>query len=113
MTIQFDTTQVRFNSNGLVPAIAQDSESGRVLMMAWMSAESLQETLRLGQAVYFSRSRNEIWHKGATSGNIQNVSAISADCDGDTLLLQVTARGPACHTGTNSCFDPHSIEDLA
>ncbi|MEY4553809.1 MAG: hypothetical protein RL197_236 [Actinomycetota bacterium] len=94
-----------FNDRGLIPAIAQEAGSGRVLMLAWMSRESLQKTLEEGEAVYFSRSRNELWHKGATSGNRQIVESISFDCDADALLLQVRSAGPACHTGETSCFD--------
>ena len=74
-------------------------------MLAWMSRESLQRTIEVGEAVYFSRSRNELWHKGATSGNRQIVVSISYDCDADSLLLKVKPAGPACHTGDNSCFD--------
>jgi phosphoribosyl-ATP pyrophosphohydrolase/phosphoribosyl-AMP cyclohydrolase len=94
-----------FNDRGLIPAIAQDSGSGKVLMLAWMSRESLQKTIEVGEAVYFSRSRNELWHKGANSGNRQIVESISYDCDADSLLLKVKPAGPACHTGDNSCFD--------
>lgn len=96
---------IAYNSDGLVPAIVQSSSSKRVLMMAWMSAESLQRTLELGETVFWSRSRNELWHKGATSGNVQKVNSIEIDCDGDTLLIQVTEAGPSCHNGTESCFD--------
>ena len=96
---------IAYNSDGLVPAIVQSSSSKRVLMMAWMSEESLQRTLELGETVFWSRSRNELWHKGATSGNVQIVNSIEIDCDGDTLLIQVTEAGPACHNGTESCFD--------
>jgi phosphoribosyl-ATP pyrophosphohydrolase/phosphoribosyl-AMP cyclohydrolase len=102
-TLQLDA--LVFNDRGLIPAIAQDSGSGKVLMLAWMSRESLQKTLEVGEAVYFSRSRNELWHKGATSGNRQIVESISYDCDADSLLLKVKPAGPACHTGDNSCFD--------
>jgi len=94
-----------FNDRGLIPAITQDSGSGKVLMLAWMSRESLQKTIEVGEAVYFSRSRNELWHKGSTSGNRQIVESISYDCDADSLLLQVRPIGPACHTGETSCFD--------
>ena len=96
--------QVRFNEDGLVPAIVQDAESGQVLMMAWMDAESLRRTLVLGETVFWSRSRQEYWHKGATSGNTQAVTDLRIDCDGDTLLLLVNPAGPACHTGAASCF---------
>ncbi len=94
----------KFNADGLIPAILQDAETKQVLMMAWMNAESLKLTQERGEAVFWSRSRQEIWHKGATSGNVMTVHSLTADCDQDTLLLQVTAAGPACHTGAVSCF---------
>ncbi len=94
-----------FNEQGLVPAIAQDAESGRVLMMAWMNADSLRETLETGRACYWSRSRHSLWRKGESSGNQQLVKSVSLDCDGDTLLLMVEQKGGiACHTGRESCF---------
>lgn len=96
--------QVRFNEDGLVPAIVQDAETGQVLMMAWMDDESLRRTLVLGETVFWSRSRQTYWHKGATSGNTQKVTDLRIDCDGDTLLFLVTPAGPACHTGAQSCF---------
>lgn len=89
----------------LVTAVAQDAESGRVLMVAWMDAEALQQTLATATATYYSRSRNQLWVKGATSGNTQQVSSVQLDCDGDAVLLQVHPAGPACHTGLESCFD--------
>lgn len=95
---------VRYNEAGLVPAIVQDAATRQVLMMAWMNAESLARTLDLGETVFWSRSRQELWHKGATSGNTQKVLALHVDCDGDTLLIEVEAAGPACHTGAVSCF---------
>jgi phosphoribosyl-AMP cyclohydrolase len=95
---------VRFGSDGLVPAIVQDGATGRVLMMAWMNRESLTRTIERREAVFWSRSRQALWHKGATSGNIQRVLEIQVDCDGDTLLLIVEPAGPACHTGEYSCF---------
>lgn len=99
------TDSIQFNADGLVPAIAQDAESGQVLMMAWMNAEAVQETVRTGQAVYFSRSRQQLWRKGESSGNEQIVQDIRLDCDGDTILLQVEQRGGiACHTGRAHCF---------
>lgn len=104
MTTQELLEQVKFNEAGLVPAIVQDAHSHQVLMMAWMNAESLRRTLTLGETVFWSRSRQEFWHKGATSGNTQKVIDISVDCDGDTLLIRVDAAGPACHTGAISCF---------
>ena len=96
---------VSFNENGLVAAIVQSFETKRVLMMAWMNAEALQQTTTLGETVFFSRSRQAIWHKGATSGNTQRVHSIEVDCDGDAILIQVHENGPACHNGTESCFD--------
>ena len=99
---------VTFDDRGLVPAIAQQEGTGEVLMMAWMNAESLRATLETGWATYWSRSRGELWRKGETSGHLQRVRAVHADCDGDTLLLTVDQTGPACHTGARTCFD----EDL-
>lgn len=95
---------VRYTEAGLVAAIVQDAQTQQVLMMAWMDAESLQRTLALGETVFWSRSRQEYWHKGATSGNVQKVTSLSVDCDGDVLLIQVHPAGPACHTGAISCF---------
>jgi phosphoribosyl-AMP cyclohydrolase len=99
------SANIKFNSAGLVPAIVQSVDTGRVLMLAWMNADSLAETERLGETVFFSRSRNELWHKGATSGNTQQVVKIELDCDSDALLITVREAGPACHNGTESCFD--------
>jgi len=99
-----DTIQIRFNEQGLVPAIVQDNKTGQVLMMAWMNAAALRLTQETGQAHFWSRSRSELWHKGATSGNFMNVREIWADCDADTLLLKADPAGPACHTGQRSCF---------
>jgi phosphoribosyl-ATP pyrophosphohydrolase/phosphoribosyl-AMP cyclohydrolase len=96
--------RVRWNEQGLVPAIVQDDATGQVLMLAYMSRESLARTLEIGQTVFWSRSRQELWHKGATSGNTQDVVSIHLDCDGDALLLRVRPAGPACHTGEVSCF---------
>lgn len=96
--------RVRWDANGLVPAIVQDATTKQVLMMAWMSRDSLRRTLMIGETVFWSRSRREIWHKGATSGNTQKVVGFRVDCDGDTLLFLVEAAGPACHTGETSCF---------
>ena len=97
--------RVSFNEAGLVPAIAQDSHSGAVLMLAWMNRESLGLTLQTRKATYWSRSRNELWVKGETSGHAQAVDEIRLDCDGDTVLLKVTQIGGACHTGELTCFD--------
>jgi phosphoribosyl-AMP cyclohydrolase len=96
--------QVRFNSQGLAPAIAQQHDTGELLMMAWMSRESLLQTLQSGQVCYWSRSRQKLWRKGETSGNTQTLVKCILDCDGDTLLLLVDQKGPACHTGARSCF---------
>ena len=93
-----------FNEQGLIPAIAQQQDSKEVLMMAWMNRESLEEPLSTGQVCYFSRSRQKLWRKGETSGQIQYLKEIRLDCDGDTLLLLVDQTGPACHTGRKSCF---------
>lgn len=93
-----------FDERGLLPAIAQDAETGEVLMMAWMDREALRLSQQTGEAWFWSRSRGELWHKGATSGNVLRVSGIYLDCDGDTLLLKVNPAGPACHTGERSCF---------
>lgn len=95
---------LKFDERGLIPAIVQDAINGRVLMMAWMNAESLQLTLESGEAWFWSRSRSELWRKGATSGNVLRVRELRADCDGDTLLLRAEPAGPACHTGKESCF---------
>lgn len=97
--------RIRWTADGLAPAIAQDADSGRVLMMAWMNRESLQRTVECGEAVYWSRSRQQLWHKGETSGNIQKVRSIRLDCDHDVLLLSIEQIGGiACHTGRQSCF---------
>ena len=92
-------------AGGLIPAIAQDADTGEVLMMAYMNAESYQETLETGRAVYFSRSRNKLWRKGEESGNVQEVKSLYLDCDRDTILLKIKQIGDAaCHTGHRSCF---------
>ena len=90
--------------NGLIPVIAQDFESGEVLMLAFMNQEAWDKTLETGRACYYSRSRNKLWLKGEQSGNVQNVKEIYVDCDEDTLLYKVSQTGPACHTGAQSCF---------
>lgn len=95
---------IRWDQAGLVPAIVQDEAAGEVLMMAYMNRESLKRTLESGETWFWSRSRQELWHKGATSGNTQKVVSIAADCDGDTLLVRVRPQGPACHTGSQTCF---------
>jgi phosphoribosyl-AMP cyclohydrolase len=96
--------EIKFDASGLVPAIVQDIETGEVLMLAYMNRESLQLTLEKGETYFWSRSRNELWHKGATSGNIQRVVEVRPDCDADTLLVRVQPAGPACHTGNRTCF---------
>ena len=96
---------VQFNSEGLVPVIAQDAGSGQVLMFAWMNAEALSETAASGHAVYFSRSRQKLWRKGESSGNTQTVKSLQLDCDGDVILMKVEQKGGiACHTGRAHCF---------
>ncbi|WP_434985678.1 phosphoribosyl-AMP cyclohydrolase [Vreelandella zhaodongensis] len=95
---------VHFNKDGLLPAIAQQFDSGEVLMMAWMNREALEETLTTQRVCYYSRSRQKLWRKGETSGQQQQLKTAALDCDGDTLLLQVDQTGPACHTGRRSCF---------
>ena len=97
--------QVRYDDRGLVAAIAQDAASGRILMVAWMNREALAETARRGEAVYWSRSRGRLWHKGEESGHVQRVKEIRLDCDADAVLLTVEQQGGiACHTGRESCF---------
>jgi phosphoribosyl-AMP cyclohydrolase/phosphoribosyl-ATP pyrophosphohydrolase/phosphoribosyl-AMP cyclohydrolase len=97
-------SNLTYNEDNLIPAIVQDVSTKQVLMMAWMNAESLRRTFELGETVFWSRSRQEFWHKGATSGNTQRVVELRVDCDGDTLLVLVDPAGPACHTGEVSCF---------
>lgn len=96
---------VRFDDRGLVPAVVTQHDSGEVLMLAYLNAEALRITLRERRVTYWSRSRGELWRKGATSGNTQRLMGLAMDCDADTLHLQVEQCGPACHTGTRSCFD--------
>lgn len=96
--------ELRFNDQGLLPAVVQDAETLQVLMVAWMNAEALRLTRETAEAHFWSRSRQTLWHKGATSGNTQRVREIRYDCDADTLLLLVDPAGPACHTGETSCF---------
>ena len=97
-------SKLKFDINGLIPAIVQDAHTQEVLMLAYMNARSLQLTLESGETYFWSRSRGELWHKGDTSGNIQRVLEISVDCDADTLLIWVQPSGPACHTGERTCF---------
>lgn len=96
--------RVKYDASGLVPAIAQDATDGRVLMMAWMNAESLRLTLTTRNVTYWSRSRKSLWTKGESSGHLQTLVEAWIDCDGDTLLLKVNQKGPACHTGEPTCF---------
>ncbi len=93
-----------FNDQGLIPAIVQEQSTGEVLMMAWMNVESLKKTIETKMTWFWSRSRQELWNKGATSGNLQHVKRLSYDCDCDCLLVEVEAEGPACHTGNKTCF---------
>lgn len=109
--IEFDISKLNFDAHGLIPAIIQDSFSGDVLMMAYMNKESLRKTLETGQTWFWSRSREQLWHKGETSGHYQNVTEISYDCDADCLLLKVKQVGAACHTGERTCFHNEIITD--
>jgi phosphoribosyl-ATP pyrophosphohydrolase/phosphoribosyl-AMP cyclohydrolase len=96
--------ELRFDDRGLIPVVVQDADNGDVLMVAWMNRDSLEATLEQRRTVFWSRSRQELWHKGATSGHVQHVEELRADCDGDTLLVRVHQVGAACHTGERSCF---------
>ena len=103
-----DTLTPKWNEQGLIPVIAQEADTGEVLMLAWMNAEALEQTLASGEVTYWSRSRQSLWRKGATSGNTQSLVNARLDCDGDTLLLQVRQQGAgACHTGRRTCFFYH------
>ncbi|AVO39189.1 phosphoribosyl-AMP cyclohydrolase [Pukyongiella litopenaei] len=102
--MSFDTDTLVFDNAGLIPAIAQDCESGEVLMMAWMNAEAVGRTLETGRVTYWSRSRSSFWVKGESSGHVQELVDFRVDCDRDCLLLQVRQTGPACHTNRRSCF---------
>ena len=95
---------LRFDAAGLLPAVVQDHSDGAVLMVAWMDAEAVRRTLTTGRTWFWSRSRRQYWQKGETSGHVQHVRSVTADCDGDTLLVRVEQVGVACHTGTRSCF---------
>ncbi|MSQ25231.1 MAG: bifunctional phosphoribosyl-AMP cyclohydrolase/phosphoribosyl-ATP diphosphatase HisIE [Dehalococcoidia bacterium] len=119
-------TSIKLNAQGLIPAIAWDEQSGKVLMLGWMDREAIKRTLESGDAWFYSRSRQELWHKGATSGNYIRVKDVQIDCDGDVLLLRSAPTGPACHTGEQTCFftglhpsnlqfeqaEPHALDDL-
>ena len=102
--LDFDPAALRYDENGLIPVIVRDAHSGAVLTLAYMNDESLRKTIRSGETWFWSRSRRELWHKGATSGNSQRVVSIAADCDRDALVVTVQPSGPACHTGAISCF---------
>lgn len=109
MTIEIDN--IKFDEKGLIPAIVQDNQTGSVLMLAYMNEESLRKTLETKETWFFSRSRQALWNKGATSGNRQVVKGVSLDCDNDALVVQVEPQGPACHTGKESCFFNTAFED--
>jgi phosphoribosyl-ATP pyrophosphohydrolase/phosphoribosyl-AMP cyclohydrolase len=108
MSKDIDISMIKFNEQGLVPAVVQE-ENGQVLMLAYMNAESLQKTIETGYTWYYSRSRQKLWNKGEESGNKQKVREISYDCDGDTLLVKVHQTGVACHTGTYTCFSGRKL----
>ncbi|MGI6412916.1 MAG: bifunctional phosphoribosyl-AMP cyclohydrolase/phosphoribosyl-ATP diphosphatase HisIE [Syntrophomonadaceae bacterium] len=109
------TNKIKFDGQGLIPAVIQDHKSGKVLMLAYMNAESLDKTIETGYTWFYSRSRQQLWKKGESSGHVQKVMEIRYDCDGDALLIAVEQIGPACHTGHQSCFftniDGHTVED--
>lgn len=105
-----DINALQFDDKGLIPAVVQDDRTGEVLMLAYMNKESIEKTLETNETWFYSRSRQELWNKGATSGNTQQVQRISVDCDQDTLLVQVTPQGPACHTGEQTCFFTTAME---
>ncbi|QOL80262.1 phosphoribosyl-AMP cyclohydrolase [Pseudooceanicola spongiae] len=102
--MSFDPSTLKFDEKGLIPAIAQDADTGEILMMAWMNAESIAMTLNTGKVTYWSRSRQGFWIKGETSGHVQELVEMRVDCDRDSLLFQVRQTGPACHTNRRSCF---------
>jgi phosphoribosyl-AMP cyclohydrolase / phosphoribosyl-ATP pyrophosphohydrolase len=108
-----DDTEIAFDERGLVPCIVQDWRTGEVLMLAYMTAESLRHTRATGELHFFSRSRQELWHKGGTSGNTQSLKSIRYDCDGDALLALVEPSGPACHTGERTCFHRGELDPAA
>lgn len=113
MTVQFSLEELRFDESGLIPAIIQDASSKSVLTLAYMNKESLQKSLETKETWFWSRSRQELWHKGGTSGNTQRIVSMSYDCDGDALVVQVVPNGPACHTGAYSCFSNALLETEA
>ena len=103
-------SRLKFNDQGLIPAVAQQHDTGEMLMVAWMNADAVRETLASGQACYFSRSRSQLWRKGETSGQVQKLMEFRFDCDEDTVLLMVDQTGVACHTGRHNCFF-HAVRD--
>lgn len=109
-TVEERIARVAFNDAGLVAAIVQQWDTQEVLMLGWMDAEALRRTLTSGRVTFWSRSRQEYWRKGDTSGNVQHVRGARLDCDGDAILLQVDQIGPACHTGTHTCFDADDLQ---
>ncbi|NGN66937.1 phosphoribosyl-AMP cyclohydrolase [Streptomyces sp. A7024] len=112
MTMSLDpaiAARLKRGADGLLPAIAQQYDTGEVLMLAWMDDEALHRTLSTGRATYWSRSRGEYWVKGDTSGHVQAVKSVALDCDGDTVLIKVDQTGPACHTGTRTCFEDREL----
>lgn len=109
MTLDIDKLQ--FDDKGLLPAIVQDDRTGEVLMLAYMNKEAIEKTIETNETWFYSRSRQELWNKGATSGNRQQVKRLSVDCDADTLLVQVAPQGPACHTGEKTCFFTTALEN--
>lgn len=109
MSMEALFANLKFDENGLITTVVQSAETNRVLMVAWMNPESLAISIERGETVFWSRSRQALWHKGATSGNTQKIVSLQADCDGDTLLALVHEAGPACHNGTESCFDTTEI----
>lgn len=104
LNIETIVEKIKWDERGLIAAIVQDATTQQVLTLAYMNAESLRKTVEIGETVFWSRSRSELWHKGATSGHTQAVKALYVDCDGDALLVMVEPTGPACHTGEVSCF---------
>lgn len=106
----FDPVDLTYNGDGLLPAVVQEADTREVLMLAWMDAEALRRTLRTRKATYYSRSRQEYWVKGETSGHTQHVESVSIDCDGDTVLLEVHQVGAACHTNTRTCFTGRRVD---
>lgn len=108
----FDASSLVYNSDGLIPAIIQDIDSGQVLMLGYMNVEAVQRTVTEGRVTFWSRSRQEFWRKGDTSGHAQFVRSVAYDCDGDTLLIEVLQVGAACHTGSRSCFDDRELQAM-